>query len=56
MKQTALTPEYLRELGEGMSEQILASLSPKEILAHVLPEQLLAELAPEQRLAGLALE
>jgi hypothetical protein len=65
MKQTALTPEYLRKLGEGMRDQILASLSPeqrlaglspKEILAQVPPEQLLAELAPEQLLAGLAPE
>lgn len=62
MKQTALTPEYLCKLGEGIREQILASLSPeqrlaglspKEILGQVPPEQLLAELPPEQRLAGL---
>lgn len=35
MKQKALTPESLRKLGEGMREQILATLSPKEILAQV---------------------
>jgi hypothetical protein len=51
-----LTPEYLRKLGEGMREQIIATLSVEERLAGTAPEDRLAGIAPEDRLAGLAPE
>lgn len=56
MKAPVLTPEYLRELGKGMREQIIATLSLEERLAGLAPEDRLAGLAPEERLAGLAPE
>jgi hypothetical protein len=47
MKEMTLTPEYLRKLGEGMRQQIIATLSPA---------QRLEGLAPAQRLEGLDAE
>ena len=51
-----LTPEYLRKLGEGMRDQIMATLSPEERLAGLPPEVILSHFSPEQLLAGLASE
>ena len=51
-----LTPEYLRKLGEGMRDQIMATLSPEERLAGLPPEVILSHFSPEQLLAGLAPE
>jgi hypothetical protein len=56
MKEIALTPEYLRKLGEGMRQQIIATLSPAQRLEGLAPAQRLEGLAPAQRLEGLDAE
>lgn len=62
MKDVILTPEYLRKLGEGIRDSIIASLTPEQrlggmsveaIVAQLTPEQLLAKFGPEQLLAKL---
>ncbi len=55
MKETILTPEYLRKLGEGMRQEILATITPEDLkkMGEVTRQQLIATLSPEERLAGL---
>lgn len=48
MKTPVLTPEYLRKLGEGMREQIIASLSLEDRLAGLAPEVIEAYLRKQR--------
>ena len=48
MSDVILTPEYLRKLGEGIREQIIASLSPKQRLAGLSLKEIIAQLPPEE--------
>lgn len=55
MKVPTLTPEYLRELGAGMRQQIIATLTPEDLkkLDPITRQKIIANLSPAERLAGL---